>query len=200
MINYINANFTLDELSNQSGTREIIDRWQPHIDFLSENCNPLVESGRHNHIIISSIISQISDGTFIIGGQGNKEPDLYYEEIGSKARTEQKGFEKGSSVAWVAKSTFFASNHGARNLKEWVEKEKPSEEEKKKHMIKKSYSDDEYYLLTATAQWDGDIRSTLCFFVEAKVLHQCLIGEHVKNKPYCFVDLELLLQKTSKLT
>jgi len=197
MIDYINTSFTMREMAELNQTIDILDEWQNTVDFLNRRAKTMISNGRISHAMVSEIISQVSDYDFVVGGQGWKEPDLLYQE--SKHRTEQKAFIKGENKAWVAKSTFFASNPGTKPLKEWLQKRVRTEKEKKEYMVEKSYSDDDYYFLTSTAEWDGDIGSTQCIFVETELLKKYLIEEHSKGKIYCYVDLESLLKETENL-
>ena len=194
-MNYVNKSFSLMDLAEINGTKAALKEWQRTWDFLSSKRPKEVANGRINHAFISPMIEEISGGIFTPGGQGTASPDLWY----NGKRVEQKAFQKGSSECWTAASRFFASNSGTKRLKQFIGTN-PSSGDMKQWMIDESYCRDDLYLLTSTSKWNGIVKDVELIMVEKEIIQDCLLREHLKNKPYCFTDLcKLRGEKISKL-
>lgn len=128
---------------NTSG--EVWNKKKDWYKSLKENCNGVFWfNGRNNHHFIQDAFSNATNGFFKIGGQGDKEPDLYCDFNGLKKRVEMKGFEKKNNIR-VSASKFFGSNGGMKELS------KCNSYEEKVKLVTSHYKDD-FYLLTRTTQ------------------------------------------------
>lgn len=194
---YENKCFTLQELAILNGTVEGLKEWQEKINFFKKKSPKLISSGRHNHIIFGDLISDLSNGFFQAGGQGNSQPDLFHD-ANEKGRVdiEMKAFKKNEPYAWVGKSTYFANNSGAQKLKEALPNlTTPSSA--KQWIMERNYNDDQYYCLTSTIKWDGNLSETEVFIIKTEDLIDCLSYEHNVSKPYCYVNIEKVRTKCS---
>ena len=107
----------------------------------------------------------------------------------SKVRIEDKAFRKGERFAWVAKSTYFGNNSGAQKLKAALP-ELTTEQLSKDWIMERNYGDDDYYCLTSTSAWDGNLFETEIFIVKTESLIDCLSYDYSSSKPFCYVDVE----------
>jgi hypothetical protein len=104
-------------------------------------------------------------------------------------RVEDKAFRKGERFAWVAKSTYFGNNSGAQKLKAALP-EMTTEQLSREWIMERNYNDDDYYCLTSTSKWDGNLFETEIFMVKTESLIDCLSYDHSTSKPFCYVDVE----------
>jgi len=116
----------------------------------------------------------------------------------SIVRIEDKAFQKGERFAWVAKSTYFGNNSGAQKLKSALP-ELTTEQLRLDWILEKNYNDDDYYCLTSTSNWDGNLSETEIIFVKTSTLIECLSGSFNTSKPFCYVDIDLLRTKCTPL-
>lgn len=106
-----------------------------------------------------------------------------------KVRIEDKAFRKDERFAWVAKSTYFGNNSGAQKLKTALP-ELITEQQSKEWIMERNYSDDDYYCLTSTSAWNGNLFETEIFIIKTESLIDCLSYDHCTSKPFCYVDIE----------
>lgn len=127
----------------------------------------------------------------------------FKEILDTRIRIEDKAFSKGERFAWVAKSTFFGNNSGAQKLKEFISGKSLlfpiSEEDTRSWILDRNYNNDDYYCLTSTSYWDGNISETEIIFVKTSTLIQCVSGSFSPSKPFCYVDIDLLKTKCTPL-
>lgn len=183
MKNYVNTIFTIKDLINNA-TPQALKNYNKLISGLKaieEFSNPIITNGRVNHFWFQSILAVLSDNQLIEGGQGNKDPDMFW----NKKTIEIKGCttKELNSLApiRVAASKYFASNGGIKQLKE----SNQTLSEMKKIIFKDSYHD-HYYMLTETCGLESlsEIEDVRIIFVETKILIKNLIsnlGPHTQN-------------------
>jgi hypothetical protein len=199
---YENKCFTLQELAVLNGTVEILKELQNLNDLNLKYYRGLIVNGRNNHVTFGSVMSHLTKGFFQIGGQGNKEPDLFHipneKERKERVRIETKAFAKNKPYAWVAKSTYFANNSGAQKLKQALPN-LTTQESVRPWIMERNYNDDQYYCLTSTAKWNGNLSETEVFIIKTEDLIDCLSYDHNVSKPYCYANIEKVRAKCSPL-
>jgi hypothetical protein len=111
-------------------------------------------------------------------------------------RIEMKAISKNEEYARVGKSKYFAKNSSTGKLKDFL-KEHPTEGEIKEWIIKNNYSEDDYWILPTTSDWDGDIENTIIYIVDRDTLINCLSYNHNIQQPFCFVEMKKIKEACS---
>jgi hypothetical protein len=215
-INKITTIAKLKENATEASLKEYRD-YMEALRVLERRTPSLITNGRVNHYWIQGVISILSNGEMVPGGQGNSEPDMYKGE----ERVEIKGFTttefETRSPIRVAASKFFASNGGITALKN----SDKTLETMKEIVFSSSYSDD-YYMLTETCGLKSldDFEKVRIIFVDSNLLKSSLIedcGPHCDsqhfswetpsgksktkkiNWPYTHVDTSKLVESIGEL-
>jgi hypothetical protein len=183
MKNYVNTIFTIKDLMN-SATPQALKNYKELISglkIIEKYTNPIITNGRVNHYWFQSILTALSDGQLVEGGQGNSDPDMFW----NKKTIEIKGCttEELDNLApiRVGASKYFASNGGIKQLKDSDQ----TLSEMKKIIFKDSYHDD-YYMLTETCGLESlsQIENVRIIFVSTEMLIENLIsnlGPHTQD-------------------
>ena len=215
---------SIDKFINKSFTfQNLVDEFKPSMRSKYtlarvvlkgiQNYFPSIYSnGRVNHYWFQEMLSFVTKGAFVSGGQGNGLPDLW-TNINNQLnkRTEVKGMTEAEFLnnkpLRVAASKFFASNGGMTEIKKL-----PTTEQIAEHVMAASYNDD-YYLLSETCGLSKNLEDVNIILVETKLLKNCLIkevGSHSyvdasggKRKmkidtPAKYVDMQKLKQMVEK--
>ena len=183
MKNRVNTIFTIKDLVDNA-TPAVLKKYRKFIDglkLIEEYANPIITNGRINHYWFQALLEILTAGQLIPGGQGNKDPDLYF---GNK-RIEVKGFKSKELDEFypirVGASKFFASNGGIKQLKECDQMLTTMQN----IVFADSYHDD-YYMLTETCGLSSvsQIENIRIVFVSTEKLVKNLIsnlGPHTGN-------------------
>ena len=180
MHKFINKMFTIKQLKQNANAQslEIYEEFVSALKVVAKHSPQIYENGRVNHYWVQTIISILSNGQIIEGGQGNSHPDLYF----GKKRIEVKGFTGkeflNNSPIRVSASKFFASNGGITEIKKLGK----DIEKINALIVNESYTDD-YYMLTETCGMSTDkpVEDIKIIFISTGLLIDNLIktsGNH----------------------
>ena len=168
----LNKRFTLGDLIDVCKPSEsVLSQWKDLWRLKQTLCPRSFASGRANYIWIHEMLGDLSMGKWRYGGQGNANPDFFYNHL----RSETKGFDpkdrykQGSKKGQrkfvsVAASAFFAKNSGT---KKYSDLKKIDPEKARKLLFQNSYDKNDTYLLTGSnGGLDGDMEDLELVWME----------------------------------
>ncbi len=174
-----NRTWTIGQLALASGTASMIEDIQETITRVKDLHPNAVSSGRKNTHLVEGVIKKASGGLFEPGGDGSKDPDLIIAQEGTKplaveVKTEMPrrtptGKAKSDPASSVGPSSLFANNSGTTKYNEFLQTG-PTGPEILEYIRQISYGKNDYYLLTNTSAWDGDVKNMECVFVSTEIL------------------------------
>jgi len=170
-----NKELTIREFATICGTvdTKVYKEWKILLELLQGKSPRAYANGRTNYILFQEAICELSGGLIVYGGQGNKHPDCYINDLWC----ETKSYNPDKSDTWTCASSLQASNAG---VPKWKKLKEQSDQSAKDFLFERSYDKNDYYCLTGTGKCDTPFEQVKLIFVSKNTLINHLKDDYRK--------------------
>ena len=172
----LNKEMTIKEFATICGTvdTEGYKEWKKLLEHLLRKSPRAYRNGRVNYILFQEAICELSGGFIVYGGQGNKNPDCYIDNLWC----ETKSYNPEESDTWTCASSLQASNSGVPKWRKLLKEQ--SKQAAKDFLFERSYNKNAYYCLAGTGNCDTPFEQVKLIFVTKDTLIKHLKDDYRK--------------------